>query len=135
MSAIEISDELLRNFHLFWGNFPSPVMLIYKDRTIVALNKSAQEMGIPEGMRCIDLNAGDSCKRCQANQALKEQSAKRLVSYYGATGKVLDSYWIPLTGEDGLYLHFGIDITEFAAERLFPNSCKEGAGCSSCAEK
>ena len=133
MSNIEISEEIRRNFHLFWDNFPFPVMLIYKDRSILDRNRSAEEIGIPVGVRCTDLSVGDSCKCCQASQALKEQRGKHLVSYYAPMGKVLDSYWIPLVGEADLYLHFGIDITDFAAESLFP---KTGAGnekhCENC---
>ncbi len=120
MQATEISNELRQNFHINWDNFPFPVMLIQKDRMILAINRTAQEIGIPEGVRCTDLSAGDGCKRCKANQALKEQSGKRLVSYYEPMEKVLDSYWIPLAGEEDLYLHFGIDITEYVSEQQFP---------------
>lgn len=134
MNTVKINDEIHRNFHLFWDNFPFPVMLIYKDRSILARNRSAEEIGIPVGVRCTDLSVDDSCKRCQATQALKEQRGKRLVSYYAPMEKVLDSYWIPLEGEADLYLHFGIDITDFAAEHLFPKTCADNEHhCESCA--
>ena len=120
MQATEISNELRQNFHINWDNFPFPVMLIQKDRMILAINKTAQEMGIPEGTQCFNLADGAVCKGCQAGQALKEQSTKRNVSYNAAFEKVLDSYWVPLAGEEDLYLHLNVDITEHASEQQFP---------------
>ncbi|HXE97024.1 MAG TPA: hypothetical protein VN642_11495 [Dongiaceae bacterium] len=50
-----------------------------------------------------------------------------------AMGVVLDSYWIPLAGSEDIYIHFSIDITEFAADRLMPEKCGEPrSGCDSC---
>ncbi len=120
MQATEISNELRQNFHINWDNFPFPVMLIQKDRMILAINKTAQEMGVPEGTQCFNLADGSVCKGCQAEQALKEQSTKRKVGYHAPLKKVIDAYWVPLAGQDNLYLHFNIDITEYASERQFP---------------
>ena len=120
MQATEISNELRQNFHINWDNFPFPVMLIQKDRMILAINKTAQKMGIPEGTQCFNLADGSVCKGCQAGHALKEQNTKRKVSYHATFKKVIDAYWVPLAGQDNLYLHFNIDITEYASERQFP---------------
>jgi hypothetical protein len=42
MSSVTISDEIRSNFHLFWDNFPFPVMLTHKDRTILDANRAGQ---------------------------------------------------------------------------------------------
>lgn len=130
MSKIEISDEMRRNFHLFWDNFPFPVMLVYKDRTILDRNKAGEVMGCIPGTRCIDSGKKEDHKNCLANNALQEQAAKRLVSYAENLGLVVDGYWVPLAGEKDIYLHFFTDITEYAAEHMFPKSpCVEGKSC------
>lgn len=69
----------------------------------------------------------------RANKALREQAGVRAVGYIEHMGVVLDTYWIPLAGAEDLYVHFGIDITEFAADRLFPKKCGEaGHDCGAC---
>lgn len=132
MAAHQISDEILRNFHLFYDNFPFPVMLVHKDRTIIDVNRIGAEVGYPTGVRCVDLGQKEHHKFCLANKAFKEQTAARLVAYFDFTGTVLDSYWIPLAGSDELYVHYGADITEWAAERLLPQQCDATAGCAAC---
>lgn len=113
-------EEHIRNFHLQWDHFPFAAMLIRKDRTILAANSAALESGIAEGIRCCDLGKKEAHQACLANCALQEKSAKRLTGYSADYGMVLDSYWVPVVGEDDLYLHFSIDITEYAAPRMFP---------------
>jgi len=133
MSTIEINDEIRRNFHLFWDNFPSPVMLVHKDRTILETNKAGQTLGYPVGTRCVDIGEKKHHAGCRANAALREQAGVREVGYIEHLGIVMDSYWIPLNGVEDLYVHFGIDITEFAADRLIPKKCEEsGNTCGSC---
>lgn len=133
MSTIEINDEIRRNFHLFWDNYPSPVMLVHKDRTIIEVNKAGHDIGCPVGTRCIDLGEKKHHAGCRANMALREQTGVREVSYAEHMGQVVDGYWIPLAGSGDLYVHFCNDITEFAAERLIPKKCEEsGNNCGSC---
>lgn len=132
MAAHEISDEILRNFHLFYDNFPFPVILAHKDRTIMDVNKKAAEVGYPTGIRCIDMGEKENHKSCLANKALSEQTATRLVAYFDFTGTVLDTYWIPLAGCEEYYVHYGADITEWASDSLIPKKCDAAAGCSSC---
>ena len=120
MNPAEIREEIKRNFHLFWDNFPFPVMLVYKDRTIIDANNAGQALGCPVGSRCADLGEKRFHAACKANVALKEQKGIREVGYHAHLGQVLDSYWIPLAGADDLYVHFGIDITEYAAARMLP---------------
>jgi hypothetical protein len=131
--SIEISEEITRNFHLFWDNHPGPVMLVHKNRTIIAANKAGQEIGCPVGMRCVDLGEKKHHAGCKANKALQEGTGVREVAYVEHLGQVVDGYWIPLAGAEELYVHFGNDITEWAAERLLPakSECTRGA-CGSC---
>ena len=127
MSEFKISEEMSRNFHLFWDNFPFPVMLVHKDRTILDRNRAAEGVGMVAGTRCIDAGKKEDHKGCLANQAIREKAAMRAVGYVEVMGMVLDSYWIPLSGEYGdIYLHFGIDITDYASERLLPRKLPVG---------
>lgn len=131
--SIEINEEITRNFHLFWDNYPAPVMLVHKTRTIITVNKSAQDIGCPVGTRCIDLGEKKHHAGCRANTALKEGIGVREVSYAEHMGQVVDGYWIPLAGSEDLYVHFCNDITEWAADRLFPAKCEcTGSECGSC---
>lgn len=132
MATHHISEEIRTSFHLFCDNFPFPVMLVHKDRTILAVNKTAADAGYPTGVRCSDMGKKEHHKGCLANQALSEQSAKRVVDYFEFREAVLDSYWIPLAGSDELFLHFAADITEWAKESLIPQGGEAAVGCSGC---
>lgn len=132
MKAHQISDETRRNFHLFCDNFPFPVMLVHKDRTILAVNKTGEKEGFPTGIRCVEMGEKEHHKGCLANQALDERTAKRVVGYTEFQGAVLDSYWIPLAESDDLFLHFAADITEWAKESMIPKGCDTGVDCSGC---
>lgn len=130
--SIDISEEIRRNFHLFWDNYPAPVMLVHKDRTIIEVNKLAQDLGCPVGMRCIDIGEKKHHAGCRANKALLEGVGVREVSYVEHLNQVVDGFWIPLAGSSDFYVHFCNDITEYAADRLIPVKCGTSNGCSSC---
>jgi hypothetical protein len=132
MAVHELSAETRSNFHLFCDNFPFPVMLVHKDRTILAVNKAGEAVGYPTGIRCVEMGEKEHHKGCQANQALAEQTAKRVVGWFDFAGAVLDSYWIPLAGSSDLFLHFAADITEWAKAEMVPKTCAAAAGCSTC---
>ncbi|MGE4542948.1 MAG: hypothetical protein AB7D06_02450 [Pedobacter sp.] len=117
---IQINEEIRKNFHLFWGNYPAPVMLIQKDKTILEVNKAGQAAGYPVGVRCIDLGEKKHHEGCAADKALQEGAAVRAVAYIEHAGIVGEVNWIPLAGSNDLFLHFIDDITEYAAERLLP---------------
>lgn len=132
MTMPHISDETRKNFHLFWDNYPAAVILAYKDRTIVEINKVARERGYPVGVRCISMGEKKHHAICKLHIALAEQAAVRDVSYVDFLGQVVDTYWIPLAGAEDFYVHFANDISDYAADRLFPENCA-GKDCSSCA--
>lgn len=120
MTQTELGQDVHSYFHFFWDNFPFPVLLVRKDRTILDRNRAAETTGCVPGKRCIDRGPKEAHKGCLANYALHEQISKRKVAYSEFSGAVIDTYWIPLPQYEDVYVHFGIDITEYAAERLFP---------------
>jgi hypothetical protein len=117
MPDIQLDEEIRHYFHLFWDNFPFPVMLNRKDRTILECNKAAKEAGIVLGTRCIDRGTKELHKGCLADQALRKQTSKRMVAYLEPLKIVMDSYWVPLSGYPDLYIHFGIDITDYVTQQ------------------
>lgn len=132
MAAYQISDEIRRNFHLFWDNYPAAVILAYKDHTIVDVNKIAQERGYPVGVQCISMGEKKHHAGCKLHIALEKKTAIRDMAYIDFLGQGADTYWIPLAGAEDYYVHFSYDITEYGIERLFPKSCT-GVDCTSCA--
>lgn len=112
-------------------SLPYPAMLIRKDRTILAANRIAREMGVEVGGYCwCDFaksqfisnqhenyinkhkeipTTGTHCYFCLADKALNTQAPVNNPNIQ-AFGKICDMYWVPLNG--GIYLHYVIDITE-----------------------
>lgn len=130
--SIELSEEIRRNFHLFWDNYPAGVILAYRDRTILEVNKAAKEMGYPVGVRCIDLGEKKAHATCRLQSALKSKEGVRDVAYNESMGKVMDGFWIPLAGAEDIYVHFANDITEYASEKMFSSACEAEGACGSC---
>ena len=120
MKALEITEDLtevIKMFHTMWDHFPHKVLMVKRDRTIAALNRAGREFGIQLGIKCFERNGYTNiCPSCLGNKMLKEGAAQRMVDNYH--GKVLDAYWVPIEGREDLYLHFAIDITDFASREL-----------------
>jgi len=116
----EVSPEILKAFHLMWDMFPTIVLLLRKDRTILGCNQTASDRGVRLGTKCYQLS-GDHCihKQCLGNSALEEGVGKRSTGYYAPSKRFVDSYWLPIRGEKGLFVHFAIDITQYANPELF----------------
>lgn len=132
MATHQLSDEIRRNFHLFWDNHPAAVILIHKDRTIMEINKVAAERGYPVGVRCISMGETKHHACCKLNTAVREKSAVRDVDYIDFLGQVVDTYWIPLAGVEDLYIHFANDITEWAKDSMIPKKCAAAKSCAAC---
>ena len=114
-----VSDDVLEAFDIMWGLHPSPVMLIKADRDIVAVNEAGKQLGIPAGVKCFQLTGQDKiCNGCQGNPMLKENTAKRSTRWNVKLNMFADTYWIPVRGQDGLFIHFGNNITEYVKEEL-----------------
>ncbi|MBC9786272.1 hypothetical protein H1S01_17580 [Heliobacterium chlorum] len=107
-------DEVVRAFHIVWGEYPGNVLLVRKDRTVVAVNKMLEKAGGTVGSKCYSKN-GSLCPWCKANEMFKKKVAVREVTK--AHGLVFDSFWIPTPIEE-LYIHFGNDITQWVKPEL-----------------
>ncbi|SPF44983.1 conserved hypothetical protein [Syntrophobacter sp. SbD1] len=106
--------SILDAFHIMWNKFPEPVLLIQKDRTVLAVNALAQTAGVQPGIKCFTLNpegAPDGkCRQCRANEALGQGVATR--SEVTRNGKTLSTYWIPLDEPSDIYVHFTLGFAD-----------------------
>jgi hypothetical protein len=107
-----MDQKMLDAFHMMWGPFPEPVLLVHKNRTILAVNDLARSAGIPVETKCFSLNPearGAACKHCKANLALRER--RTICTEETRDGKRIIGYWMPLKDED-IYVHFGVGTAE-----------------------
>jgi hypothetical protein len=119
----QVKQEVLDAFALMWGDYPAPVMLIHSSREIVATNAMAQELGVPSGIKCHSLYPSDTpCPGCMANKALRQKKPVRKTAFSPATKSFMDGFWLPVPGDDEVYVHFGNDITEFVRPELMPET-------------
>jgi hypothetical protein len=117
---VKSEEKVLEAFHMMWDEYPSPVMLLSRKHDIISVNKAADIMGIPTGIKCHELTPGVShAKYCKAGAALKSGTGKREVCKLETNQQVIDSYWVPVHEGEGYLLHFGNDITEYADHSLF----------------
>lgn len=115
----ELKKEIEAAFRAMWGLHPSPVMLIKADRDILAVNEAGRKLGIQVGQKCFALTGNKGiCKGCQGNDALKNGSARRLAAWSEKLNMFTDTYWVPVVGEQGLFVHFGNNITEWVKDEL-----------------
>lgn len=122
----------IQSFKHMWGNYPEVVFLLDEKHVIVAVNKSAEALGIKPGINCFSLNQTDQmCKGCKAPLMRKTGTAQRKVTYTDGIG-VMDGYWIPVDGSEGLYVHFGNNITEWADPCKFPQIVQNQTSGSTC---
>ena len=115
-----VDQNILDAFQLMWGTFPEPVMLIQKNRTILAVNDLAKKIGIRTEIKCFSLNPGevasDHCKQCKANIALRTGEA--VVEKGPLNGVEVIGYWLPVKGVPDVYVHLGIGTAEFLANSV-----------------
>ncbi len=110
----EQNTHVIHAFRQMWGNYPELVLLLNQKHEIVAVNKVAQNLGIEPGIKCFSLNETNRmCKGCKAPVMRKQGKAQRYVVHNDTLG-IVDSYWIPVDDSDGLYVHFGNNITQWA---------------------
>jgi hypothetical protein len=109
---ISINQEILKAFHLMWDPFPHGVLLLKKNRTIIDANSKALEQGVILGRKCFALSGKGTEKHtgCLADAALTEGVSKRSVIH--REGRIIDAYWLPIKGEEELFVHFTIYTTE-----------------------
>ena len=112
-------EDLMSAFNQNWNHHPFPVLLIRADRTILAVNEPGRKLGVPTGKRCFELTGKDKvCEYCQANKALREKMGIQVGSYQEARKKFVETFWVPLEGEEEVYLHYSNDITKWVKEEL-----------------
>jgi len=133
--ADRILHKNLRLNEILLDSLPHPAMLIRKDRTILAANRIARQLGAKVGEYCWQsfgqsefipekdkqyINdhkqvppGGTCCVFCQADEALDKQFRTGNAEVK-AWDKIWDMHWIPLDEET--YLHYGIDVTHISRE-------------------
>jgi hypothetical protein len=104
-------NQVVEAFHMMWDNFPHVVLLLKKSREIVATNKEGTKRGFLPGAKCYEVAGKTEIHAtCRANVALEENTAQRSVNYNKAANRVTDAYWLPVSPETGLYVHFAVYI-------------------------
>lgn len=109
MTHAKNDPRLVEAFQLMWGNFPDPMMLVHRDRTILSVNDACAAQGTAAGTKCFELNPDPSavengaCRSCRANDALKAGSSIACDGDY--SGRLIRGYWIPLKGASDVYIH------------------------------
>ena len=106
-------EEIIRAFHAMWDNYPEQVRLIDRTFLVLAGNKAYLAAGGRTGIRC---NTGNPelHRGCQAIASLNTREAKIKDSEH--SGVTWHSYWIPVEGEENLYVHFTNGLNETIAK-------------------
>lgn len=115
LPELPVKDSgIVDSFQKMWGTFPEPVMLVRRDRTVLAVNDLGSELGIKPEIKCFSLNTDehvvDNCRGCRANEALRTGRAisrKELIN-----GVEVIGYWVPVKGVPDVYVHFGVGTAE-----------------------
>lgn len=112
------TQEIIDSFQRMWGTFPEPVMLVHKNRTVLAVNDLGKSLGIPLEIKCFSLNHAEKginghCHGCKANEALRTGHA--IARKETVNGVELIAYWVPVKGVADTYVHFGVGTAESIA--------------------
>jgi len=98
-------NELIRQFHLMWDNFPGLARLITFEHKILASNRIAEEKGFIPGMTCAAAGSPEIHRGCRLNMMFQTGEAQ--------TDNVLPDRirgWIPVPGYDDVCIHFAVMI-------------------------
>jgi hypothetical protein len=99
---LKMRPEVIASFHLMWGNFPEPVLLILKNREIVAINKVSEESGIKVGTKCSDMQPPQRHQGCRSNEAFETRKA------VGNKRGMVYALWVPIDGYPEYLVHFPV---------------------------
>lgn len=99
-------QEIIQAFHLMWDDFPEAVMITQKSREIVAVNKTAANFGLREGIKCSSVGKPENHKGCLCDRAINTGKPVAII-YEGAFGKAY-GYWIPISAKPEWVIHFGV---------------------------
>jgi hypothetical protein len=118
-----VDQRILDAFQMMWGPFPGPVLLVHKNRTVLAVNDRARDSGVSVGIKCFSLNPeigsnDNHCKHCKATLAVETGDAIRSQGLTGGQDSI--SYWIPLKETPDVYVHFAISTAKAMAAGAIP---------------
>jgi hypothetical protein len=100
-------QKLTDSFHLMWDNYPETVTLVYRDRTVIAINKAGEYAGSKKvGIKCSIVPPLESHKKCTANDCIKNHTATH-VKWKGNLGDVV-TFWLPIDDYPDYYIHFSV---------------------------
>ena len=100
-----VDQKIIDAFHMMWGSFPAPVRLIHKNRTVLAVNEAALNVGMKTDVSCFSIGAPEAHKGCKANEAISSNKAQIL-----NVGSEKIKYWLPVKGCADVYVHYTITI-------------------------
>ena len=103
-------ERIIEAFDMMWGSYPEPVRLIDRSFSVIAANAAYLNTGGQVNVKC---NIGDPemHRGCQAQNALKTGETKIMSANIGGT--TWDSYWVPVKGADGYFVHFTNGMNAF----------------------
>ncbi len=93
-SSPNINSDTLKAFHLMWDSFPSPAVLLRKDRTVLACNPAALKIGYRLGARCFQ-TFGDKAVHNTARQMRHCATAQRSAPWFTIRPR---KQWVTVTG-------------------------------------
>lgn len=99
-------EKVIEAFQMMWGSFPDPVMLVHKNRDILAVNEACSKAGGVPGIKCSSIGEPGQHRGCLANQALASQQAAYCKGENN--GRSIIGYWLPVAGYPELYVHLGV---------------------------
>ncbi|MGY0371964.1 hypothetical protein [Clostridium sp. JNZ J1-5] len=99
-----VDKKIIEAFYMMWDSFPGPARLIHKNRTVLAANEIARNMGFEVGTQCFKIGVPESHKGCKANEALITKKGQVVKS---EEGKI--RYWLPVKYCDDVYVHITLD--------------------------
>lgn len=100
-------QELLKQFHVFWDEFPGPVRLIDKNHRVIASNGIAEKKGFIAGVCCAAVGEPCSHRGCKASLMLKSGKAQ---TDRPANDRIRG--WVPLQGYPNVYVHYTLTLPE-----------------------
>jgi len=100
-----IDQKVIEAFHMMWDSFPAPVRLIHKNKTVLAVNEVAQNMGMKTEVPCFAIGTPEAHKGCKANEAISSSKAQIL----NADSQRI-KYWLPVKDCPDVYVHYTITI-------------------------
>ncbi|MFP4584332.1 MAG: ATP-binding protein [Desulfococcaceae bacterium] len=138
-------EEIRRLNALLLDSLPYPAMLIRADRTVVAANRIAREMGAKAGGYCrCDFAGSESgaaetdpdaprearsdsaapCRFCLAEEVFRTGEPRRNPEL-SMGGQIWDTWWVPV--DESLFLHYAVNITDQKAREVELKAARRAA--------